>query len=449
MFIEDLTNLAFGSLLAEASPETHETTLDHVIDTSGALLGGIETLGTRLERLATDLGLDGPQGSVSSRRRLAVIGATAVHAWEMDDIHHAATVCPGSVVLPVLAGAALANTSLEWGRFLAAYRAGYDVTVSVARAIGASTLLSHGWWPTSIAGPIGAVAALAVAREDRATCTAAIGIAAQQFGGSLAGSVNEADSRYLLAGMAADRAVIADAAATSGWVGPGDFFDVGRTPLPLTLEASTALVAPGEAIKETSFKRYPGALHLQAAADALLSLVRQNDIDPDSIDSIECGLPSQIAAVVDRPVPAPSRLAALVTGPFVLAVTAIAGKLTAAEYGIDWRTDAAVQKLAEKIRIVPDDALGRAYPTKWGATIVIVSRNNTMRAECFDTPGSREDPLERSQIDDKFRRNIVPLLGSERVDDALTLLRSASASTPAWEVLPRQILRLGEPSHST
>lgn len=440
MFVDELTELAFGSRDVAVTEEIHAVTVDHVVDTVGALLIGRETLGARLGALATALGLDGPRGSVASRRRLAMTGGVAAHAWEADDLHHDATVCPGCIVLPVLIGAVDADPALTWGRFLAAYRAGYDVAVAASRAVGSPSLLADGWWPTSLVGAVGGVAALAVAHGNRSGCAAAIGIAAQQSGGALAGSVDDADSRYLLAGAAADRAVTAYAAAGQGWRGPVDFFDTGRTPLPLTSGAPRSPEAPGAAIAETSFKPFPAAQHLQAAVETLLDLVHRHGIDPDRIDRIDCALPEQIAAVVARSSPPRSRLAAMVSGPFVLASAAIAGTLTTAEYSEERRRDPAVLRLAERIRIVPDERLGRAYPARWGARVEIYVAGAVVGDERASALGSRENPMHRAQVDEKFRRNVGQLVGQGRTAQLLALLRGGDPSAAAVDVLPHEVM---------
>lgn len=447
MFVEELTDLAFGSYGTTVSDETHEITVDHVADTIGALLIGRETLGARLESLATGLGLGAAPGTVGYRRRLALVGGSAVHAWETDDFHHGAMVCPGSVILPALMGAPDDEPALTWGGFLAAYRAGYDVAVAVARAVGASSLLAKGWWPTGLVGPLGGAAALAVARGDRDGCSAAIGIAAQQSGGALAGSVSAADSRYLLAGAAADRAVSAYASARDGWRGPVDFFDAGRTPLPVMGDPADALGTSGAAIGETSFKPFPAAQHLQAAVETLLDLVHRHDIEPGRIDWINCALPEQIAPVVDRSLAPPSRLAALITGPFVLAVAALAGRLTTAEYADERRADPAVLRLAEKIRIVPDAQLGRAYPARWGARVEISAAGSVVGEERAVALGSRENPMRREQVGLKFRRNLGPVLGRARSEEMLATLLGTETTMAASDVLPKEIMRSGEGFH--
>lgn len=438
MFIDALTGLAFGSLDVAASPDLHEVTVDHVVDTVGALILGRATLGARLERLAAGSGLEGAPGSPADRRRIALVAGSAAHAWEVDDLHHGATICAGSVVLPALLGAAVAEPELEWGRFLAACRAGYDVAVAAGSAVGSAALLARGWWPTSLVGPLGAAAALAVAAGDRSRCEASLGIAAQQAGGSLAGSTAVADARYLLAGTAAERGVWADLAAASGWRGPEDFFDLARTPLPVASEAVDAIERPGAAIETAGIKRHPAAQHLQAAIETLLDLLRSEGIDPSSIERVDCLLPMQIASVVDRPPHAPSALSALSNGPFVLAAAAIAGRLTTAEYGADRRSDPDVLALASRIRIVPDETLGRAYPNQWGAKVKIFAGARSFVGVRASAIGSRDRRMDREGVDLKFLENVVPVLGPQRAEEVLATLREAPMGARAVDLIPRE-----------
>lgn len=439
MFIEELVDVAFATPGDDVGTEVREAAVDHVVDTLGAFFVGRETLGARLGHLATDLGFDPGAGGVSAHRRTALIAGACVHAWEADDLHHDATVCPGSVVFPVLLGSAAADPVLDWGCFLDAYRAGYDVVVSAARSAGSPQLLQQGWWPTSLFGPLGAAAALGLAAGDRAVATASIGIAAQLSGGALAGEVVTADSRYLLAGMAADRGVVAHATASSGWVGPADFFDAGRTPFPHS-GGHEALASCGDGVIQTSFKPFPAAQHLQAAIEGLLEIVHSGDVDPADIALIECALPAQIASAVDRPVPAESRLAALVTAPFVLASAVLARRLTIAEYDDERRADPRVLRLAERIRIVPDDELGSAYPARWGASVRVTTASRSLTAHRAAARGSRGAPMTSADVDEKFRSGVAPILGAARADEVLRTLRGAEPTDPARRVLPAEAL---------
>jgi 2-methylcitrate dehydratase PrpD len=433
----------------------------HLTDTVGALIAGHFTLRDRLVPLAGALGLSpgapgplpgaadpfpgaadpfpgaadpfpgaadpAPGGSgrapdaVLRARRVAWLGGGYAHCWELDDIDRASIVCPGCVVLPAVLAALTLRPDASWAEVLGAYLAGYEVALGAAAAAGTGGLITAGWWPTSLFAPAGAAAAVSVLLgHDPEQTTAAIGLAAQQAGGLIAGTN---DGRYLQSGVAAERALCAALCAEAGWHGPDDVFDHDRSPLRRARPAADSEPAAqsepaGDSepaaspplIERTSIKAHAAAKHLQAAIDIVLELRATPGWSVEEIVELRCELPHGVARVVDRPAPFRTATGALASAQYVLALAALTGGCYPRHFTADWRTDPELHRLAARVRVAGADDLSAGYPRHWGARVEVVTASGRTGGERLDAFGDPERPIPDSALITKFAGATAPLL---------------------------------------
>ena len=311
----------------------------HILDSLGCLLAG-----SRLEpgKLAYDLAIASNGDSSSSTStllgtdsRVSFLDAVqamsvAAHCGEMDDIHSGAGTCIGGMIVPALV--AMAEKYGGNGRdFLAGAIVGYETTARVGLVINAPSLFTRGWWPSTVCGVFGVAAAGAkFLRWPLDKTVNALGIASLNAGGMITGGHEGATARHLIFGRAAQSGVLSLLAAERGFTGPTRAFEDPRG-FCLTLCAEPKWeylqLAEPYCLPAVAFKPYPCARQLHAGVEALLRLLQDYSITPTVIEEIELSVPTAVASLVNRPATSTNRAATLGSGQYVMAATAIRGKM--------------------------------------------------------------------------------------------------------------------------
>lgn len=407
------------------SPAVRQSAILHTLDTVGVLLAGSRLEpGRRAYALARSLG-GSPEvtlpGTPDQVPLLAGImaAATAAHCGEMDDIHGGAGTCVGGMILPALL--ALTEKFGAGGRsFLEAVVAGYETTVRVGLAINAPRLFARGWWPSSLCGVFGVAAAGAKLlgwTAERAA--AALGIAGIQTGGLLTGGGEGATARHLVFGRAAQIGVLSLLAVREGFTGPKRIFEDPRG-FCLTLCEDPRweyLRAPadGQFLTETAFKPYPCARQLHASVEALLQVMVEEKLAPGSLEEIEVGVPTSVAAMVDRPRIDGNRAVSLASAQYVLAAAAFQGKLNLGSFEPEVLTDPDVARLMGKVRVQADPGLDPHFPKYWPGRVRVKLRGGGESTRRILAPkGEKENPMPPAEVEGKFRELTAPVLGAER-----------------------------------
>ncbi len=274
-----------------------------ILDWAGSTLSGTGSASaSQVAALLDDLGGPGESTVVGRQGRYPALHASmlngvqgAVH--EVDDVHIDCRIHPGLSV--VSAAFALAEREHADGRrLIEAVVAGYEVVVRVAVHLG---VLHNRWWhATGTAGAIGAAAAAAkVLGLDAAQCTGAIGLGATQGAGLIEGTEGKAlGAKHFHGGKAAQNGIWAALLAKRGFLGSataleGEFgflaaFARRRSTGPL-IDRDALLDRLGDDwyILRTISKPFACCLSSHAGIHALLALVREYDIRPQDVVSIE------------------------------------------------------------------------------------------------------------------------------------------------------------------
>jgi 2-methylcitrate dehydratase PrpD len=405
----------------------------HILDTLGCLLAG-----SRLEpgRRAYDLaaatrGNDAALlGSANRASYLDAAQAMAVaaHCGEMDDIHSGAGACIGAMVVPALLAVAQKNGG-SGTSFLEAIVSGYETTARVGLAVNAPALFARGWWPSTVCGAFGVGAAAAKFLQLSPAQTAnVLGIASLYSGGMITGGAEGATARHLIFGHAARNGLLALSAAEAGFTGPRKAFEDQRG-FCLTLTASPKWdylqKFDSYFLPEVAFKPYPCARHLHAGVEALLTLMRQHAIAPSSIEEITLSLPTANAGMVNRPAPPQNRAAALGSGQYVMAATALGGKMDLACFEDAMLGDARVRDLLSRVGVHGESALDRYFPQSWpGRVHVRLNDGRSYTHEVIVPKGESANPMSEREVEEKFLSLAEPVLGAERAHSVVEVVKS-------------------------
>ncbi|MGH7816621.1 MAG: MmgE/PrpD family protein, partial [Candidatus Binatia bacterium] len=355
----------------------------HVLDSLGCVLAG-----SRLEpgKLAYNLAVatsgDGANHHATlfgTALRVAYLDAvqamaTAAHCGEMDDIHGGAATCIGAMVIPALI--AMAEKYGGGGRgFLEATIAGYETIARVGLCIDAPKLFARGWWPSTVCGAFGVAAAGAKFLDWPVDKTVnAIGIASLHTGGMLTGGNEGATARHLAFGRAAQNGILALLATEQGLSGPKRAFEDPRGfCLTLSAEPRWEFLQSFDKfyLPEVAFKPYPCARQLHAGVEALLKVIEQHGIDSAAIETIDLAVPTQNANMVNRPITPTSRAATLGSGQYVMAVTALRGKIDLLSFEDEFLCGDEVRGLMSKVTVSGSADLDRHFPKYWPGRVTI------------------------------------------------------------------------------
>lgn len=226
----------------------------------------------------------------------ALANGHAGHALDFDDVHASVRGHPSTVILPALL-AAVPDSNADAKEFLAAYIVGVETMARLGLALG-SRHYEIGFHATATLGTIGAAAAVArLRRLDAGRIAVALGLAATQSAGLRLqfGS----DAKPLHAGLAARAGLTAALLAERGFGGAADFLDgpvgffscfaAGAERPERVLDGWGELwqiISPGLILKEFAFCT---AAH--CAAEAILGLIADHDIDPRRIERVTATFP--------------------------------------------------------------------------------------------------------------------------------------------------------------
>lgn len=403
--------------------------LRSVLDTLGVTLAGTAEPVVRI--VAAELaGTAGPAtllglGRATGAPEAALVNGTAAHAIDYDDVHSHVRGHPSACVLPA-ALATVEYAGSTGGGLLDAYLIGIEVACRVGTALGPSHA-AHGFHSTSTLGVLGAAAAAARALGlDRATTSAALGIAASSASGLRRNFGTM--TKPLHAGNAARDGVVAALLARAG-VGaandvlasfvaafsPGD----GDPGAIRGFGEPWAVVDPGMTIK-----KYPCCNRAHRAVDAVLDIVRALDVSAADVAAVEVRMPAgQVDAAghvgpLIHPVPH-TGLEAKFSMPYVVAAAVVDRGLPIAAFTDDGVRRPEVRELLARVRPV-----NRADAGDHVEVVMTLRDGRTcgriVRHARGDPRGGA--PLGRDELTAKYADCASLVLGPESVASSVGLL---------------------------
>lgn len=398
-------------------PATRERATLHVLDWIGCAVIGADTPAGRTLAGWAAREASGPCHVLGAGRRgawtAALVNGAVGNVLEMDDIHRAAILHPGPVVVP----AALALAERDGARadaFLDAVVRGYEAMIRVGMAVGPDHY--RFWHNTATCGPFGAAAAAgSLLGLDRTALVHAFGNAGTQAAGLWQVRHEPVMSKQLHNGRAAHAGLLAADLARAGFTGPATILEGPQGFFAAMCGGADArgvladLDAPWR-IFETGFKPWPACRHAHSTIDAALALRRDvalDDVRPLGIRAIEVRTYRDAVAFCDRTHPE-STIQAKFSLQHAVAVTLLEGEPRLEHFDPPWLGDARVAALRERVAVVADDALTAAYPAHFGARVVLHLANGaTLRQDMPDALGDSENPLAPDAIRAKSERLMV------------------------------------------
>jgi 2-methylcitrate dehydratase PrpD len=285
----------------------------------------------------------------------ALLYGTAAHALDYDDTGLSGH--PSAVLVPAILAEAQ-ETDVDGATMGKAYVAGYEVW---AELIGRDKDQHHlkGWHPSAMFGAVAAAAASAVLRKlDAARASHAVGIAASLAGGVVAnfGSM----TKPFHVGRAAQSGLQAARLAESGMTAAPDALEHNLgflraispngnvdTEIPAKFGRQWRILETG-----INIKLYPVCYGVHRSLDAMLGLVKGENVGPDDISIVEVEMGEAQAAILRNHRPQLA-LDAKFSAEFAMAAAAIAQRCGLAEVADSFVQRPDVQAFMPKVSVTP------------------------------------------------------------------------------------------------
>ena len=396
----------------------------HVIDVLGC---GIAALDERAVRICRDIALSvqGASTIIGTARKTspdlaAFANGAAGRYYDLNDIYVGRMTChPSDQIAPCFA---VAESERASGRDLVtAIALAYEIN---CRLVDSLDITSRGWDSPVFSLPAVALAAGKLMKLDVAKLTEAVNLAINDHIST--GQTRRqvlSDWKGLSDGEAARNAVFSAMLARGGITGPNPIFEgtLGFFKL-ISGEADVDVAKFGGhgnpfRINQCGMKAYPAVVFTQtaiAAATAIAEEVSKGAPDKaaalDRITAIEIATSKRglVQTGTDREKWAPAtRETADHSMPYITARAMFDGDITNDSYTPAKLKDPRIVAFMQKITVTEDPALtartGGAVPTRVTA---ILADGRRVTREVNDIPGFAAQPMQRPDIDRKFRGNI-------------------------------------------
>ena len=287
--------------------------------------------------------------------------AAVIRHTEIDDIHLRSCTTPSSVAVPAALALARDLGDFDSERIAGAIWVGVELMTQLGAAVQGPRILYRGIWPTYLTAPLGAAAVAARLWRLTEDATAqALSLALMLSAGRSGRFHGKLPGRSLLLALALTAGIRAAAGAQQGVGGDPDLLDGpwlrDAQGLDADLAAVTARLGDGSVYREMSLKPFCSAKQSIAAIEALIALI-DGGLSADTITRVRVRVPSPYARMIATKAEAGSRSSTIVSVAFQLG---LAAERRQRLYDIERNEitqDAAVQKFAQLVKVVPDESL--------------------------------------------------------------------------------------------
>jgi 2-methylcitrate dehydratase PrpD len=400
--------------------EVVEKAKQHILDTIAAMVSG-STLppGREALKFARAYGGKGVATVVASNivcgpMEAALTNGMLAHSDETDDSHAPSQSHPGCAIVPA-ALAAGEQFQVSGTHFLRCVTLGYDVGTRITMTLGAEPYENASHRSThSIATTFGAAAA--------AGCAASLTVqqmrwvlnyAAEQSSGLALWNrdPDHIEKAFDFAGGPARDGVTSGLVVQSGWTGLDDVFSgPNNFFLAFKPDADPAGIADklGSRFEmaRTDIKRWTVGMPIQAPLDALQIIRKQHPFSPGQVKDIAVRIAPQEGAIVDN------RVLPDICLQHLMALLLVDGTITfKSSHDKARMQDPVILRERAKVRLVPDEELGKLMPHRQATVEVTLTDGKFYREHVDSVRGTVSNPMTDDEVKDKARDLMTPTLG--------------------------------------
>ncbi|HLG22467.1 MAG TPA: MmgE/PrpD family protein, partial [Candidatus Manganitrophaceae bacterium] len=175
-------------------------------------------------------------------------------------------------------------------------------------------------------------------------------------------------------------------------------------------------------IMECYVKYYPVEYHAQSAVQAALALREKAPAGIGAVGSITIRTADVSYEIIGRDKEKwrpRTRETADHSLPYCVAVALMDGEVGLRQFDLKRISDPELNRLIQKIEVVPDPALSAAYPGAIGNIVEVKTAGGTYTERVDHPKGHPKNPMTDVEIEGKFRRLAAPLLPKRRIEEIL------------------------------
>jgi 2-methylcitrate dehydratase PrpD len=417
----------------------------HLLDTLASMISGSDLPpGQAAQRYIREHGGKGATTVVASALTAAPVDAALAngvmaHADETDDSHNTSHTHPGCAVVPA-ALAAGEEFGIDGARFLRAVTLGYDIGTRVVLAMTDanfsydSSLATH-----SIAGTFGAAAAAACAAGlDARQMRWALDYTAQQSSGIRAWrrDTNHIEKAFVFAGMPARSGVTSALVVRTGWNGVDDIFSgadnffLAYAPKALP-ERLVEKLGERYEIALTDIKKWTVGSPIQGPLDAVEAIRSKRPFEADQVQRVTVHLAPPVATVVDnRDIPD-------ICLQHMIAVMLLDKTVSfRGAHDKPRMKDPAALRQRAKVNLVYDEELTKLLPVRVAVVEIDLTDGTRFSERVSAVRGTPRNPMTRTEVIDKARDLIAPILGREKSERLIETVFAIETITDVRSLRP-------------
>jgi 2-methylcitrate dehydratase PrpD len=345
--------------------------------------------------------------SSSSPYWAAMANAAASHVVEQDDVHNGSVFHPATVVFPPVLAVAQA-IGASGAQMMTAAVVGYEVGIRVGEFLGRSHY--RVFHTTGTAGTFAAAAAVGhLLNLNPTQMQHALGSAGTQAAGLWEFLRTGADSKQLHTAHASGAGLMAAYLAKDDFTGASQILEGPQgIAAGMSSDADVDKLTQGLGTRwatvETSFKYHASCRHTHPAADALLQVIQDNQLELHDLDRIITHVHQSALDVlgpVTQPITVHQSKFSMGT---VLALVARFEHAGLHEFDQHFK-DELTQTLCDKVEMVLDAEVDAAYPRRWIGKVTVYTRDGRVLHGRVDEPkGDPGNTLSREEITAKVLR---------------------------------------------
>jgi aconitate decarboxylase len=369
----------------------------------------------------------------TSAPNAALVNGTAVHAFELDDLHARSIVHAGSVTVSAALAAAAQRPGRSGRDLLTATVVGYEAAARVGQSVGAAHLL-QGWHPTGTHGAIGAAASAGrMLGLDPPALLHAIGTAGSHSSGLMAAQFSSMVKR-LHAGHAAWSGVMSALLAARGFLGIDDLLenDYGGYLSTFSPKADVDLILAGLGedwqLARVGFKPYSTNGSCHPTIDILLNMLAQG-VRAESVERVVIHCSTATYKHVGWPYTPDTVTTAQMNLPYIVSVVLTDGDAFVDQFTPERISDPALVAFSRRVEVIPDPEIDAGGDPMRHATRVEVTLTDgrILRDSRTHAKGSAAHPLDASDVEAKFFKlaaKALPRDRAERVRDLVLTMET-------------------------
>ena len=407
---------------------TIEKAKHHIVDTIAAMISGtaLHVGHKALNALPSFEGL--PEATVFGQAKrypaywAAMFNAMLAHADETDDSHETSITHPGCGIVPT--AMAMAQREKKGGMdFIRAVCAGYDVGPRITEALGAMALNNAGTSSHAMGAIFGSGACASVlANFDGIQVRRLISYLAHESSGlgCWMAEHDHVQKAYVFGAMGAKNAITAAILVQSGWTGLDEALEGPRTLFPARAQAWRGRnmdppMVLGHEILGSNIKKWCVGSPAQAPLDCIQALLPSLP-SMDKVKSITVEIRSDEAFIVDN------RDMPNICLQHLVALYLVDRKLSfESVHDAKRLEDPRVREIRAKIQLIASEPLMKAGGRQ-AIIHVITEDGQTLHKHVQHVRGTWGDPMPRSEIHEKAKDLLEPVIGAESTDRLLASL---------------------------